>query len=77
MDRLRRCRDTLLVLPLVLAVMLAPATRALALLDPLRADGRPERVLGLSHQQGIALALCTGALVCQHLAARRQRTSAA
>lgn len=26
-------------------------------LDPLRADGRPERLLGLSHQQGIALAL--------------------
>ncbi len=27
------------------------------LLDPLRADGRPERILGFSHQQGIALAL--------------------
>jgi len=26
-------------------------------LDPLRIDGRPERFLGLSHQQGIALAL--------------------
>jgi phosphatidylglycerol---prolipoprotein diacylglyceryl transferase len=26
------------------------------LLDPLRADGRPERVLGLSYQQGIAIA---------------------
>jgi phosphatidylglycerol:prolipoprotein diacylglycerol transferase len=26
-------------------------------LDPLRLDGRPERFLGLSHQQGIALAL--------------------
>ena len=26
-------------------------------LDPLRADGRPERFLGLSHQQGIALGL--------------------
>lgn len=26
-------------------------------LDPLRGDGRPERWLGLSHQQGIALAL--------------------
>ncbi len=26
-------------------------------LDPLRSDGRPERFLGLSHQQGIALAL--------------------
>lgn len=27
------------------------------LLDPLRADGRPERLFGLSHQQGIAIAL--------------------
>ncbi len=27
------------------------------LLDPLRGDGRPERLLGLSHQQGIALGL--------------------
>ena len=27
------------------------------LLDPLRADGRAERFLGFSHQQGIALAL--------------------
>jgi len=26
-------------------------------LDPLRADGRPERFLGFSHQQGLALAL--------------------
>ena len=26
-------------------------------LDPLRADGRPERFLGLSHQQGVALGL--------------------
>lgn len=42
-------------------------------LDPLRADGRPERFLGLSHQQGIALAVCVGALVCQHLAAWWQR----
>lgn len=32
------------------------------LLDPLRADGRPERFLGLSHQQGIALALIALAL---------------
>ena len=31
-------------------------------LDPLRADGRPERFLGLSHQQGIALALIAIAL---------------
>ena len=27
------------------------------LLDPLRADGRPERFLGLSHQQGLAMVL--------------------
>ena len=26
-------------------------------LDPLRADGRPERFFGVSHQQGLALAL--------------------
>jgi prolipoprotein diacylglyceryltransferase len=32
------------------------------LLDPLRADGRPERFLGLSYQQGIALALVALAL---------------
>jgi phosphatidylglycerol:prolipoprotein diacylglycerol transferase len=31
-------------------------------LDPLRADGRPERFLGLSHQQGLALALVVLAL---------------
>jgi phosphatidylglycerol:prolipoprotein diacylglycerol transferase len=33
------------------------------LLDPLRADGRPERFLGLSHQQGIAIGLIAAALV--------------
>lgn len=32
-------------------------------LDPLRADGRTERLLGLSHQQGIALALIAVALL--------------
>ena len=32
-------------------------------LDPLRADGRPERFLGLSHQQGIALAVIVLALL--------------
>jgi phosphatidylglycerol:prolipoprotein diacylglycerol transferase len=32
-------------------------------LDPLRGDGRPERFLGLSHQQGIALCLIAVALV--------------
>jgi phosphatidylglycerol:prolipoprotein diacylglycerol transferase len=35
------------------------------LLDPLRADGRPERFLGLSHQQGIALLVIVVALVWQ------------
>ena len=34
-------------------------------LDPLRGDGRPERFLGLSHQQGIALCAITLALVWQ------------
>jgi len=38
-------------------------------LDPLRADGRPERWLGLSHQQGLALAIVAGAIVWQILAA--------
>jgi phosphatidylglycerol:prolipoprotein diacylglycerol transferase len=33
------------------------------LLDPLRGDGRPERWLGLSHQQGIALAVIVLAMV--------------
>lgn len=33
------------------------------ILDPLRADGRPERFLGFSHQQGIALGLMIGAAV--------------
>jgi phosphatidylglycerol---prolipoprotein diacylglyceryl transferase len=32
------------------------------LLDPFRGDGRPERLLGLSHQQGLALALIAIAL---------------
>ena len=31
-------------------------------LDPLRADGRPERFLGISYQQGLALALVASAL---------------
>lgn len=48
------------------------------LLDPLRADGRPERLLGLSHQQGIAIALISVALLwpylCTALGARRVRT---
>ena len=33
------------------------------LLDPLRGDGRPERFLGLSHQQGIALGLLVAGAV--------------
>jgi acyl-CoA reductase-like NAD-dependent aldehyde dehydrogenase/prolipoprotein diacylglyceryltransferase len=40
------------------------------LLDPLRADGRLERLLGLSHQQGLAL-LLLGVAVAWHAAARR------
>lgn len=39
-------------------------------LDPLRADGRPERFLGISHQQAIALAIIAAALAWS-LAARR------
>jgi phosphatidylglycerol:prolipoprotein diacylglycerol transferase len=35
------------------------------ILDPLRADGRPERLLGLSHQQGIALLVVAVALAWQ------------
>jgi phosphatidylglycerol---prolipoprotein diacylglyceryl transferase len=34
------------------------------LLDPLRADGRPERFLGVSYPQGLALALIAIALTC-------------
>jgi len=33
-------------------------------LDPLRADGRPERFLGLSPQQGLALAVIGVAMAC-------------
>lgn len=44
------------------------------LLDPLRADGRPERFLGLSHQQGIALLVIAGALVASTLAGRHEGT---
>jgi phosphatidylglycerol:prolipoprotein diacylglycerol transferase len=32
-------------------------------LDPLRADGRPERFLGFSHQQGIALLIIAAAIL--------------
>jgi len=41
------------------------------LLDPLRADGRPERFLGLSHQQGFALLAIAVALAWQACADRR------
>jgi phosphatidylglycerol---prolipoprotein diacylglyceryl transferase len=40
------------------------------LLDPLRADGRPERLLGLSHQQGIAIALILFAILWPQLPRR-------
>lgn len=39
-------------------------------LDPLRADGRPERFLGLSAQQGLALALIVVALAAARLGSR-------
>jgi phosphatidylglycerol---prolipoprotein diacylglyceryl transferase len=42
------------------------------LLDPLRGDGRPERWLGLSHQQGLALLVIAAAVVWQ-VAARSGR----
>jgi phosphatidylglycerol:prolipoprotein diacylglycerol transferase len=45
------------------------------LLDPLRADGRPERVLGLSHQQGIALLLIAVALIWPWLSAVSRSTN--
>lgn len=38
-------------------------------LDPLRADGRPERLLGLSHQRGLALLAVAAAPVRQSVAA--------
>lgn len=41
------------------------------LLDPLRADGRPERFLGLSHQQGIALLVIAAALLCERARSSR------
>lgn len=44
-------------------------------LDPLRADGRPERLLGLSHQQGIALALIAVGLAWSWLSAAPRRSS--
>jgi phosphatidylglycerol:prolipoprotein diacylglycerol transferase len=41
------------------------------LLDPLRGDGRPERFLGVSHQQGLALALVVLALAWPRRPVRR------
>lgn len=43
------------------------------MLDPLRADGRPERFLGLSHQQGIALGLLAAGAVGALLLVRQRR----
>jgi phosphatidylglycerol:prolipoprotein diacylglycerol transferase len=42
------------------------------LLDPLRADGRPERFLGLSHQQGIAIGLLAAGIVGAVLLSRQR-----
>jgi phosphatidylglycerol:prolipoprotein diacylglycerol transferase len=39
-------------------------------LDPLRADGRPERFFGISHQQGIALLVVVLALAWPHISRR-------
>lgn len=47
------------------------------LLDPLRADGRPERFLGLSHQQGIALGLIVAGAVGALLLCRQRTAGAA
>jgi len=47
------------------------------MLDPFRADGRPERFLGLSHQQGFALMAVAAAVLWQLVAqelARRERS---
>jgi prolipoprotein diacylglyceryltransferase len=42
-------------------------------LDPLRVDGRPERFLGLSHQQGLALFAIAVAIVWHGLAVSARR----
>ena len=46
-------------------------------LDPLRADGRPERFLGLSPQQGLALAVVGVAVTCSLLSRRQSQAQAA
>ncbi len=45
-------------------------------LDPLRADGRPERLLGLSPQQGLALAVIAVATTCSLRSRRGARVQA-
>jgi phosphatidylglycerol:prolipoprotein diacylglycerol transferase len=42
-------------------------------LDPLRADGRPERFLGLSHQQGLALLAIAVAIIWHGLTVSAQK----
>lgn len=46
-------------------------------LDPLRADGRPERLLGLSPQQGLALAVIGVAVTCSLLTRRQSHAQSA
>jgi phosphatidylglycerol:prolipoprotein diacylglycerol transferase len=45
-------------------------------LDPLRGDGRPERLLGLSHQQGLALAVIAFAALWHAWSTRRRKAAA-
>lgn len=47
------------------------------MLDPLRADGRPERFLGFSHQQGIALGLLVAGAVGAFLLLRKRMKASA
>jgi len=46
-------------------------------LDPLRADGRPERFLGLSPQQGLALAVTGVGVTCALLSRKQRRAQSA
>jgi phosphatidylglycerol:prolipoprotein diacylglycerol transferase len=46
-------------------------------LDPLRADGRAERLLGLSPQQGLALAVAGVAVTCSILSRRQSHAQSA
>jgi phosphatidylglycerol:prolipoprotein diacylglycerol transferase len=43
------------------------------LLDPLRADGRPERFLGISHQQGFAMGLMLFGVLAALMISRQRR----